>query len=462
MNKPHAVLLYPALQCVKRTVDVWSMDYVNHFPLALFRISTFLKNKGYSVTYLDAFSASKMNVSSDLSASGSHQTTPDRFIRNAPVGRISEGITEPVYQIGLSRDELAERLRRLPPVDEFWISSIYTWTWPTTWEAVELCKEIHPHARVLLGGIYPSLMPEHAESSGADVVHRGIMPEVENLWCDREMIRSMNLRNMVLKTSTGCPNACTYCAVSMLEGRKLIFRDPTSVITEIQLLSKEFGILDYVIWESSLLMKPEEHFIPIMEGIIKIGEPFRIRAPEGVQCNLISKKVAELMFKGGFDRVNLTVETTSEKMLAHTRRPYTGEHLVIAANNLVEAGYRTEDIKCTLLIGQPGQTRTSILRDILAVYSLGCAAVLLTYTMIPGTVDFQRAAGLPDGRSIQDLDPLLFPFVSDVLTARDIERLLMYFNQHHIPLDRIATSVTEDDLICEMQDLLARGDYLHA
>src|SRR5690606_26646537 len=57
---------------------------------------------------------------------------------------------------------------------KIYITSLFTWTWKPVWEAVAYYKNEFPKAEIWLGGIYASLMPEHAKMSRADHIFQGI------------------------------------------------------------------------------------------------------------------------------------------------------------------------------------------------------------------------------------------------------------------------------------------------
>ena len=68
-----------------------------------------------------------------------------------------------------------------------------------------------PGAEVWLGGIYASLLPDHASLSGADVVWRGIFPEAEDLMPAYDLVPGW--RATILFASRGCVRRCPFCAV---------------------------------------------------------------------------------------------------------------------------------------------------------------------------------------------------------------------------------------------------------
>jgi radical SAM superfamily enzyme YgiQ (UPF0313 family) len=106
--------------------------------------------------------------------------------------------------------------------DRIYVTSLFTWAWRPVWRAVRYYKEIYPEAEVWLGGLYASLMPEHAAKSGADVVFRGVIEDVEDLMPDYEILetseRWKKWDGSIIFTSRGCNNRCPYCAVWRIEG----------------------------------------------------------------------------------------------------------------------------------------------------------------------------------------------------------------------------------------------------
>jgi len=446
---------------VAEGIRIWSLDYTTNFPLALLRLGRYLKNQGHRVTMLDAFHPEN-SAYQETPQMVDEQLEPERIVRVAPMGNFAqEGLTEPIYHIGMLKDDLHARLKTLGQVDHFYISSIFTYSWRATHETVELCKETHPEAMVHLGGVYPTLCPELARKSGADEVWEGEMPELAAMWPDLELAGQSLPSASILKTSVGCPNACTYCAVSQLEGRRMSYRDPDDVVAEVRHFHDRFGIGRFEFWESNLLVHARDHFIPMMEKLAATGLKLTFKAPEGVQTNLVDEHIADVMHRSNFHDVHLSIETTDEEWAKRTRRPAGFAQLKSAIDLLRNAGFRKDQLVCVLLIGQPDQTRRSILRDILSVYSLDCTVLMLIYTIIPGTVDHKTRPDLVAGRSLEDLDPLLFPFARPELTVRDMRRLLHYFNRRHFPLDRIRGSRTDDSLIREMQELLSHDDFAH-
>ena len=67
-----------------------------------------------------------------------------------------------------------------------YITSLFTWAWKDVWEAVQYYSLKYPDADLWLGGLYASLMPEHASLSGIkpNRIFKGIFSDAEDL-CSR-------------------------------------------------------------------------------------------------------------------------------------------------------------------------------------------------------------------------------------------------------------------------------------
>jgi hypothetical protein len=121
--------------------------------------------------------------------------------------------------------------------DLIYVTSLFTWAWKPVWIAVEFCKRKFPNTEVHLGGLYASLLPKHAASSGADVVYEGIFEEAEGLMPDYELVEKWD--GSIIFSSRGCLRKCPFCAVPKIEGslksvkksiKEFVYHKHTSVI----------------------------------------------------------------------------------------------------------------------------------------------------------------------------------------------------------------------------------------
>jgi len=106
--------------------------------------------------------------------------------------------------------------------DIIYITSLWTWAWKPVWKAIWFYSKYFPEAEIWLGGLYASLMPEHAALSGIrpDHILRGVFDKVEDLLPDYNLVPEWNKKvgASIIFSSRGCIRQCPYCAVPRLEG----------------------------------------------------------------------------------------------------------------------------------------------------------------------------------------------------------------------------------------------------
>src|SRR5260370_606274 len=138
-------------------------------PAGLLRIATLLRQRGYAIDFIDCMETDERGlVKKAIRSDG----------EGKPLVVKRDDITKRLYHFGLPLRELEKRLLSIQQPDEVWITSIMTYWWESTRDVVALAKRLFPQATVLVGGIYPTLAPEHAASHlGAGVVFNGELRE---------------------------------------------------------------------------------------------------------------------------------------------------------------------------------------------------------------------------------------------------------------------------------------------
>jgi len=178
--------------------------------------------------------------------------------------------------------------------DRVYVTSLYTWAWRPVWEAVRFYKAMYPKAEVWLGGLYASLLPDHAAKSGADYIHVGLFSEAEDLLPDYAILseseRWRNWDGSIVFTSRGCNNNCGFCAVPLLEGKiNLAKRSIKHLIWP--------GHTKIVLWDNNLLQSP--YWRDILSEIEELcrDRNMKVDFNQGLDAALITDEVAERLSK---------------------------------------------------------------------------------------------------------------------------------------------------------------------
>jgi hypothetical protein len=168
--------------------------------------------------------------------------------------------------------------------DLIYVTSLFTWAWKPVWEAIGFCKKLYPEVEVWLGGLYASLLRDHAEQSGADYVYEGLFKDSEDVMPDYDLVPEWD--GSIVFSSRGCIRACKFCSVPILEGR---------------LNSVKYSI-KHLIWPKHTRVIFFDNNIlasPGWRAIFDELEDMKLRVDfnQGLDARLITEEVAEKLSK---------------------------------------------------------------------------------------------------------------------------------------------------------------------
>ncbi len=392
----------PLILCV----NPWVYDFAAHDyfarPLGLLYLAGLLRARGFQVALLDLASR-----------------PPDSL---GPKGRWPKEIlpTPPQFQdvprrygrYGLSPGQAAAYLARLPQEPAaVLVTSLMTYWYPGIQAAIAAVRSHYPEVPVILGGIYASLLPEHArQHSGADVVIPGpgeeaILPLLADLsGVDLSITTDLadwdalpypawdllaDRQVLPLLTSRGCPCRCDYCASRLLEPR-FRRRRAESILAELDYWHTHFGVREIAWYDDALLFEAENYLLPVLESVCRRNLSLRFHTPNGLHVGLITPQVARWLKRANFATLRLGFETASLGEARRDRKIQAGD-LERAVAALKEAGFAKTEIGVYLLMGLPEQTDDEVAQSIREVHRLGATPVLTQYSPIPGTALWPEA-----------------------------------------------------------------------
>jgi hypothetical protein len=389
--------------------DLWSK------PLGLLYLAGYLRKLGFKAHIIDCLDVHHPGMTGSRS-----RKSPKR--REFGTGKFwKEEIPKPpplkhlprtYSRYGITRQLFIKELKRINNPCAVFITSLMTYWYPGVKEAVQIAKEIHPDVPVILGGTYARLCVQHARQfSGADYIAdevtlnnmetvldimqrfsiafpADIMDKSDPVFPAFDMVR--NIEYVCILTSTGCPYRCRYCASPFLYP---LFsrRDHQEVVEEISYWHSRFGVRDFAFYDDALLVDPEQHIVPILQGLIKRNLNLRFHTPNALHVREISPEIATLLRVAGFRTIRLGLETSD--MLQHEvldKKVSEGE-FEEAVHNLQKAGYNKRDIGAYIIMGLPGQSVDSVSRTIDFVDNTGAVPFLAEYSPLPHTPLWEEA-----------------------------------------------------------------------
>ncbi len=100
--------------------------------------------------------------------------------------------------------------------DEIKITSLFTYWSKHVWDSVSFYGDLYPKARIQVGGIYATLMPEHAKQSGCDDVQKGLYKRGRAEECE-PAYDLLDVDYQIVHASRGCFRRCNFCGTWKIE-----------------------------------------------------------------------------------------------------------------------------------------------------------------------------------------------------------------------------------------------------
>lgn len=361
--------------------------------------------------------------------------------------RVLEKIPRKYSRYGIPLPLFLSELDRIPRPDLVLLTCTMTYWYPGVQMVVELLRKKFGSVPLILGGIYPMLVPQHALSqTGVDLICQepgerrlfdlivevlgdGICPSLAFHSLDEIPLPAFDLLNdkssLPILTSRGCPLSCSFCASSLLyPGFEQ--RSVDSVGSELDILWKLYRPKNISFYDDALLLNKKKHIVPILKRVADKEFGFEFHTPNGLHVGEIDQELAFLLKSAGFHSLFLSQETFDEDLIEKSCPKVAADDLTRALDHLENAGFVREEISVYLIVGLPGQAIAGIEESILRVRQLGARPRLAYFSPIPGTADWEKlvSAGYMD----ENADPLLhnklvFSYQWGDISQEDIEKL---------------------------------------
>ncbi len=394
MKRPEILLVNPWIYDFA-AYDLWAR------PMGLLVLATRLRREGWEPKLLDCMDRDHPAMATPKLRPHAH----GRFHRTpVPKPEPLKEIPRQYSRYGVD-PEIIERdlLCALAPKAVL-VTGLMTYWYPGVTEAIRMIRKAFPGVPVILGGVYASLMPDHARRfSGADEVVvgpaeslitgalsrlTGITPASTAPSLAPEFAPALDLlrrvRFLPVLTSRGCPYDCAYCA-SGLVSPGFVRRDPEEVVREVLSSHLRYGVVDIVFYDDALLVNAERYAVPMLEALAARLPGLRLHSPNGLHASAITPAVAFAMKRAGFENIRIGFETASDDFHSRTGGKTSMDSFLRAVRNLRAVGFSREQIGAYLLVGMPGHSAAQVEDDLDRVLTAGAHPRLAEYSPIPGT-----------------------------------------------------------------------------
>ena len=442
-RKYHLLLINPWIYDFT-AFDLWSK------PIGLLYIASYLRSIGYHIDFIDCLDKhlpewvnSPLNKPLKIKKYGVGHFFRQR-VEKPPVFNF---VPRYFARYGIPEELFISQLRGLNKPVAVLVTSFMTYWYPGPQRVIEIIRQIFPDVPVILGGIYATLLPEHArkilrpdflitgpgeiqiEKYLTELLPRSPQPVGSPHTLDDFPWPAFDLYSRLdylpVMTSRGCPYHCTFCATDKISG-PYAQRKPAAVVEEILENVQRYKVRDIAFYDDALLLNKCQRLIPILEEIVAQRLNLRFHTPNGLHIKQIDREIARLFRLSGFTTIRLSFESADPKRIEDMRNKVSPADLAEAVRNLEKAGFPRKQLEAYVLMGLPHQSLQEIHQSIAFVYSLGIKIRLASFSPIPGTIDHQRA--VQEGSFPADADPLLtnktiFPLYRTAVAYEKFQRI---------------------------------------
>lgn len=310
----------------------------------------------------------------------------------------------------MNERELADKLLDIKP-DVVGITAMTT-TFPSALRAAKITKNVLPDAKVVLGGVHPTIEPRTTlENRYVDFVARGegevvmeqLMTELENggnisqieglsykqngeiIIKSKSPLVDINLlpmpdygsfpineylkhnqslrdiRCISVLATRGCPYPCSFCAVKETMGVRWRAKSPVKVVDELEYLKNKYDLEGF--WfKDSILNMNRKWTSQFCKEIIK--RKLDIIWQCNTRVDLIREEELKLMVKAGLTELDLGIETGSPDSLKTLKKKVT----IQQTKEAVKLAKKYVKVFGFFMIGIPKET----IDDVRMTFDLAC------------------------------------------------------------------------------------------
>lgn len=282
--------------------------------------------------------------------------------------------------------------------------------------AVSLAKQANPATVTVMGGVYPTMSPEHAMGNpdldyvcigegeevfpqlirhvfsrenfpergiarrdGGEVVIPPRAPLIDNLdalpfpafdlvdytsyttWNPRKSVDGPALLpHIFMTTARGCPYSCAFCQASIILGRKIRVKSAEKVLDELEFFKTRYGIRSFTFVDDNTF-SVRRRVMEILKGMIarKLVMPWKSNATAVFS---LDEELLDLMAESGCKYICIAIESGSPQILKEViNKPVDLAHAKKMTAYAQSLGIY---VSANFIVGFPGETWDGIRQTI--------------------------------------------------------------------------------------------------
>jgi len=186
--------------------------------------------------------------------------------------------------------------------DVIYITSLFTYQAHYVVDSIKYYKSKFPKARIKVGGIMATLLPDYIKEKTNIQPHVGLLRGAEN--CSPDYSLRPDLTYSISFTTRGCPRNCPFCAVKKHEPE---FKVKENWPEDIDITKRHI-----IFWDNNWLASPNfERDIKRLMKLRKVGIT-NIDFNQGLDCRLLDEDKAKLLSMIKIKPLRLAFDNCSE------------------------------------------------------------------------------------------------------------------------------------------------------
>ncbi len=341
---------------------------------------------------------------------------PRSLMRRKKVKTIKvSGQSMDLWRFGVPWGYLIDHLRTLKK--EGWIpDQVFVSCGQTTWweAAEEIIRRVktdwYPDAFVVLGGVYPSLEPDHARlHTQADLVVVGSIPEARDQTPDFQLYATNHIPNFA-----GIYLYRSQCVTDVENEKAVVLRPPDEIAQEVDQKAK-LGATTFAFFDADIRFEHRQHYIDVLDAIATLGrKQIGLVSVGNISPGLIDPEVAHYMGKANYRQVYLKCDITHYSHGTTFDTSYdTYRACVDALHKETRFKPRTDQINALLLIGTPHENLEEVTERLIQLASIVGSVNLVQFQYSSSTQAGKLYAPLISQKNgnlhLEDLNCKLYP-----------------------------------------------------